>query len=233
MTNQIIETAIALYKEARQFHRQAGELTREVARAVSGNPAGDHREAIKEAATKSVGTVQRLEQIIALGEDNETLRQHRVYALAHRNLGLLWRASGTSKKRLPGHLYESVIAHLTTALDLGAERDAAVCRTLGTAYFHAGRHRQAAELLLEAVELNERDVVTRVNLCLSYLALGERERAQEQYRMMQSLRPSRNQRYRLFAPMLEQQLARPDAPKDEAEQEELRRFIAGFRRLKE
>lgn len=200
MTNNAIAEAIRLYKEARQFHTRT-----KAARATK--PIGAWLEIAEDNRSKALDL---LERVIALGENDEALRRHEVYRLAHRNLGLLradrlapvrigQRAAGggVAAYALPSqHLFgqphsnEQAITHLTTALNLGLEKDGAVCRTLGIAYCGLGRFEEAVEVLREAVDFNEQDAKARSWLCMAYLSLGKRDTAREEYGILQQSAPS-------------------------------------------
>lgn len=184
-----------------------------------------------EKASHNASEMRRLlEQIIALGEEDERLRRHKVFALAHRNLGLFGpRQFKAFNEPFPTYLAE-VARHLNTALSLGVERDGKVTRTLGAAYYQSGQLKEAVEPLKESIEANPKDEVARYQLCLTYLGLHEREKAREQYEVLKQ-NPS-SPTYHL-AKILEPMMEGKRMPVSEAEQEELRRKIEGFRRVRE
>jgi Flp pilus assembly protein TadD len=120
--------------------------------------------------------------------------------------------------------------HLNTAISLGVDRDRKVSRTLGAAYYQSGNFREAVEPLRESIEANPKDDVARYHLCLTYIALREREKAREQFEALKENRSGVNYHLaKILKPMMQRQAKQVD----EAEGEELKRFIEGFRRIKE
>lgn len=235
MTNNTILEAIRLYREAGRLFLENKRISREAighfgeqkTEAQKGEPASAWLETASRNATEMRGL---LEQIIALGEEDEALRRHRVYALAHRNLGLFFsRRFKPFHEPFPSYL-EEVARHLNTALSLGVKKDRKVARTLGAAYYQSGKFREAVEPLKESIEADPKDEVARYHLCLTYISLHERGKAQEQY---EALKQNVSGPYYHLAKMLEPVMESPLKPVDEAEQEELRRKIKGFRRIRE
>jgi tetratricopeptide (TPR) repeat protein len=229
MSSESIGEALRLYREAGQLFRESRRLTRRAWQSYrQGRPFAEAGWGwLDQAAQNSAGMQRHLERIIELGETDESLRRHKVYALAHRNLGL-YCSRHFKPFRTPFPTYmEETAQLLTTALSLGARKDRLVTRRLGAAYYQAGKFKEAVEPLRESVALDERDEVARYHLCLTYLALHERERAREQFEALG--RNPASPHYHLVR-MLEPLLARPAKQVDEAEQEEMRRAIEGFRR---
>ncbi len=182
---------------------------------------------LEKAAQNSAEMQRRLERVIELGETDEALRRHKVYALAHRNLGLYCsRRFKPFHTPFPGYMEETARL-LNTALSLGAQKDRVVTRRLGAAYYQAGKFKEAVEPLRESIELDESDEVARYHLCLTYIALREHEHAREQF---EALRRDPSSPYLHLARMLEPLLAKPAKRVNEAEQDEMRRAVEGHRR---
>jgi tetratricopeptide (TPR) repeat protein len=226
MSADIINEAIRLYNEAGRLFRESQQRVRQAWQAHYQGQAAGLKGWADIAAQNSAAIQHNLERIIALGATNEQLRQHKVYALAHRNLGLY-----SARRFKPFHTVfptymEEAAKHLTTALRLGAEKDKLVTRRLGAAYFQAGKYKEAVEPLREAIALNEQDEVARYHLCLAYLALHDLEQARAQYEALQQ-NPA-NPHYHLVQ-MLEPMLARPMTQVDEAEREEMKDAIKNCR----
>lgn len=235
MTNNTILEAIRLYREAGRLFLENRQISKEAIghfreQGAEEQP-GERRRSWLETASSNASEMQRmLERIIALGTEDETLRQHRVYALAHRNLGLYFpRRFKAFHEPFPSY-FDEVARHLNIALSLGLKKDRKVARTLGAAYYQSGKLREAVEPLKESIEANPKDEVARYQLCLTYIGLNEREKALEQYETLK-LNPT-SHHYHL-AKMLEPMMQSRKRPIDEAEQEELKRMIKGFRRARE
>lgn len=185
---------------------------------------------VETAARNSSEMRRLLENIVSLGEESEELRRHKVYALAHRNLGLYFpRSVRTFHGPFPAYLEESV-GYLKTALRLGLERDRKVTRRLGAAYYQSGNFREAVEPLKQSVEADPNDDVARYHLCLTYLSLHETEKAKEQYEALR-LRPG-SINYHL-AKMLEPMMYRTARQLSDAERDELEEMLKSYRRVKE
>lgn len=234
MDNDTIREAMELYREAGRLFRENKRITKEALGQLYGQEAEaqDERTSLcMEKASHNASEMRRLlERIIALGEEDESVRRHKAYALAHRNLGLFGpRKFKSFDEPFPSYLAE-VARHLNTALSLGVKRDRKVARALGAAYYQSGRFSEAVEPLKESIEADPKDEVARYQLCLTYLGLHERDKAREQYEALKQ-NPS-SPTYHL-AKMLEPMMEGKAAPIDEAEQEELRRKIKGFRRMRE
>lgn len=235
MADAVVSEAIRLYKGAGRLFKETKQLSKYAVRELRAEKKYElneerHKVWIETAAGNADEMRRLLEKVIELGEESETLRRHRVYALAHRNLGLFFsRRFKSAAGPFPSNL-EAAAEHLNAALSLGVRKDKKVCRTLGAAYYQSGRFREAAELLQESIAFDERDEVVRYHLCLTYLALHEQDKAREEYERLK-LNPS-SALYHL-ALMLEPVLQRPPKPVDEAEQAELHRFIKNCRRIKE
>lgn len=236
MINDTVSEAIRLYREAGRLFFENRQISKEAMRRFfpeqgTEEQAGEPASSWLEAASRNASDMQRmLERIIALGEDDEALRHHQVYALAHRNLGLYFsRRFKPFHEPFPSYLDEAA-RHLNTALSLGVKKDRKVARTLGAAYYQSGKLREAVEPLKESIEADPKDEVARYHLCLTYIGLHEREKAREQYEALK-LNPT-SAHYHL-AKMLEPVMEGHRKPIDEAEQEELKRKIEGFRRIRE
>ncbi|HEY0320617.1 MAG TPA: hypothetical protein VGC66_06690 [Pyrinomonadaceae bacterium] len=236
MSNDTISEAILLYREAGRLFRENKKIAKEAAknfqeRAIEGQKDSEQTRSWMETATGNASEMQRLlERIIVLGEEHEELRKHRVYALAHRNLGLYFsRRFKPFHEPFPTYL-DDVAAHLNTALSLGVKRDRQVSRTLGAAYYQSGKFLEAVEPLRESIEADPLDGTARYQLCLTYLSLHEREKALEQYEALKQNPESPD--YQLVK-MLEPMMERGRKPVDEAEQDELRRELENYRRIQE
>ena len=180
MENDVTPEAVGLYRNARNLLIEMKRLTKEAEEAKrSGQDwiaIGNHR-----SHQKKLEALSLFERIEALGENNQGLQQHQVYALAKRNLGVYGRTNNGN--------HERVIDDLTRALSLGVKKDAAVCHRLGMAYILSWRIKEAIGPLKEAVEFNERDGWARYWLCNAYLDLGEKENAREQYEALRQMPP--------------------------------------------
>lgn len=229
MGEDLIRQAIEHYREAGRLYRETKNLTREATRRLLHTelpPPTAQTPWFERAAHNAAETFRLLERIIALGEESETLRRHRVYALAHRNLGLfLFRRFRPDQKWQPGYLNEAV-EHLTTALHLGVRKDGKVCRSLGAAYYQSGKFREAVAPLRESIEFNERDEVARYHLCLSYLALHNRDAALEQY---ERLKESPSSTFYHLVKILEPMMKKPLDKLERIEPPERNRIIEQFR----
>lgn len=231
MAEDFIRQAIEHYREAGRLYRETRRLTREATRRqlnakLPPLPA-ETKPWIEAAAHNAAETFRLLEKIIALGEQSEALRRHKVYALAHRNLGLfLFRRFRPDQTGVPGYLNEAV-EHLTTALRLGVRKDGKVCRALGAAYYQSGKFSEAVEPLKESIEFDEKDEVARYHLCLSYLALHNREGAREQY---ERLKESPSSAYYHLVKILEPMMKKPLERLERIEPPERNRIIEQFRR---
>jgi tetratricopeptide (TPR) repeat protein len=233
MSNDTITEAVGLYRQAGRLFRENKRLAEEAMSALlkpeekGSAPSGFRVETAARNASEMQGL---LERIIALGEADEALRRHSVYALAHRNLGLFFsRQFKPFRESYPGYL-EGVAEHLNTALSLGVKRDRKVARTLGAVYYQTGKLREAVEPLKESIAANPKDSAARYQLCLTYLGLHEREQAREQFEALKQ-NPS-DPEYHL-AKMLEPMMEGKHQPIDESEREEIRRELENFRRLRE
>lgn len=236
MSNDTISEAIRLYREAGRLFRENKRIAKEAAsnfqqQAVESKHKSKQARSWTETAAEHASEMGRLlERIIAMGEEHEELREHRVYALAHRNLGLYFsRRFKSFREPFPGYLGAATV-HLNTALRLGVKRDRKISRTLGAAYYQSGKFREAVEPLKESIEANPKDGTARYHLCLTYLTLREREKAREQYEALKQNPESPD--YHL-AKMLEPMMESKRKPVDEAEQEELMRKLEDFRRISE
>lgn len=149
MSDNAINEAVQLYREARQLRQQAMK------------PIGFTASTLDSRARSNMRAFTLLEKIITLGQGSEALRRHQVYALAHRYLGLLRRSYYSPNQARQKRYHEEVIDHLTAAFNLGLGKDAAVCHALGAAYLYLGQHTEAARYLEEALTFNDRDVHAR------------------------------------------------------------------------
>jgi|ERR1041385_1371007 tetratricopeptide (TPR) repeat protein len=229
MSADVIGEALRLYREAGQLFRESRQLARRAWQAYrQGRTFAEAGQGwLEQAAQNSDDIQRRLERIIELGKTDEALRRHKVYALAHRNLGLyISRHFKPFRTPFPTYMEETARL-LNAALRLGAQKDRQVTRRLGAAYYQSGKFKEAVEPLRESIALDERDEVARYQLCLTYLALRERESAREQF---EALRRNPASSYFHLARMLEPLMARPTKQVDEAEQDEMRRAVEGFRR---
>jgi tetratricopeptide (TPR) repeat protein len=232
MSNDAITEAVQLYREAGRLFRENKRLTREAMSAFQAREGKSTPPSlwVENAAGNASEMERLLERIISLGDEDEALRRHSVYALAHRNLGLFFsRRFKSFSESYPGYL-EDVAAHLNTALKLGVKRDRKLARTMGAAYYQTGKLREAVEPLKESIEANPNDSVARYQLCLTYLGLHEREKAREQFEALKQNPSSAD--YQLVK-MLEPMMERKGQPVDEAEREELMRELDNFRRIHE
>lgn len=229
MQSDKIAEAIELYREAGRLFRENRRIAREAA--LNQQSEETLRGAWIDTAADNASSMRKLlERIIALGEESAELRRHRVYALAHRNLGLYSsRRFRAFHAPFPEYLDE-VAQHLTKALSLGVKRDRKVARTLGAAYYQSGRFKEAVEPLLESIEQAPEDATARYHLCLTYLSLQEREKAREQYEALR--RQSSGPDYHL-ARMLEPMMESKKQPLDDTEREKLKRELERFRRAGE
>jgi tetratricopeptide (TPR) repeat protein len=64
-----------------------------------------------------------------------------------------------------------------------------VINTLASVYYHAGDFRKSIELLKPAVEQNPDEGRLRLNLGMSYLAMGNRAAALSQYNLIKDSSP--------------------------------------------
>jgi tetratricopeptide (TPR) repeat protein len=236
MSNDTISEAIRIYREAGRFFLENKRIAKEATshfqeQAIEAQEESERTRSWIETAAENASEMRRLlERIIAMGEEDEMLRDHEVYALAHRNLGLYFsRRFKPFREPFPEYL-ETVAAHLNTALRLGVKRDRKVSRTLGAAYYQSGKFKEAVEPLKESIEANPKDGTARYHLCLIYLSLREREKAREQFEALKQNPSSPD--YHLVK-MLEPMMESKRKPVDEAEQEELMRKLADFRRIRE
>jgi tetratricopeptide (TPR) repeat protein len=235
-SSSTVSEAIRLYTEAGRLFRENKRIAKSAAKRFPEQTEEAKRDReppgswIDTAAGNASEIARLLKGIIALGEEDTELRRHHVYALAHRNLGLYFsRRFNSFQKPFPGYMEEAA-DHLNTALSLGIKRDGKVARTLGAAYFQSGRFREAVGPLKESIEANPKDGTARYQLCLTHLCLHEPERAREQYEALKQNPESPD--YQL-AKMLEPMMERQRKPLDEAEQQELRREVEKFRRIRE
>jgi tetratricopeptide (TPR) repeat protein len=229
MSADVIGEALRLYREAGQSFRESRQLARRAWQAYrQGRPFAEAGQGWPEQAAQHSADIQRrLERIIELGETDEALRRHKVYALAHRNLGL-YSSRHFKPFSTPFPTYmEETAQLLNAALSLGAQKDRQMTRRLGAAYYQAGKFKEAVEPLRESIALDEKDEVARYQLCLTYLALRERERAREQF---EALRQNPASPHYHLVRMLEPLMAKPAKQVDEAEQDEMKRAVEGFRR---
>jgi tetratricopeptide (TPR) repeat protein len=209
MSDQAIYEAVHLYKGARLLRQRASKPIELTASAL------DFR------ARCNMEAFTLLEKIVTLGKKSEEVRTHRVFALAHRHLGLL-RGSYYSPDLAKQKMYhEEVIDHLITALDSGLKKDAKICRALGVAYFYLGNHAAAVQLLEEALTFNDKDVRARYLLSYSYVALHDRVGARQQCEELRKTAPH-------LADQLEHKFSELRKHCAETEQE-LLRFIQGFK----
>jgi tetratricopeptide (TPR) repeat protein len=232
MSNDAIDEAVQLYRDAGRLFSENKRLAREAMHGLrEAEEQGSTAVVWIETAMKNASEIERLlERIIALGKEDEALRQHRVYALAHRNLGLFFaRRFKHFRAPFPGYL-ENVTAYLNKALSLGLERDRKMTRVLGAAYYQTGKFREAVEPLKESIEADPNDDMARYQLCLTYLGLHEREKAREQFEALK--RNPSSPDYQL-AKILEPMMEARSKPVDETEREELKRELENFRRLSE
>lgn len=232
MHSKEISEAIELYREAGLLFRENKMIAREATKNQQAEErlrqVGERRSSWIETAAQNAAEMRKLlERIITLGEESDELRRHKVYALAHRNLGLYFsRRFRAFHAPFPEYLDE-VAEHLTKALRLGIKRDRKISRTLGAAYYQSGRFKEAVEPLRESIEQDPEDAMARYHLCLAYLSLQEREKARAEYEALK-LHPS-SADYHL-AKMLEPMMESKKMPLDEREREELKRELEGFRR---
>lgn len=232
MAKDIIKQAIELYNEAGRLFRETRQLSKSAIKHYqqADEPSREVMKTWLETATRNAAKMQRLlEEIIILGKSSEIVRQHKVYALAHRNLGLFAsRRFKPFKEAYPTYLNEAV-EHLNTALNLGLEKDKKIVRRLGAAYYQSGKLKEAVEPLKESIEYDPQDEIARYQLCLTYLGLQDKEGAREQY---EALKQNPESPHYHLARMLEPMMERKATQSDEAEREELKRFVEGFRRIK-
>ena len=236
MTKDFISDAIQLYKEAGHLFRENKRIAEEAVihfreRAAQMQKTSDLTGSWVETASRNASEIgRRLEQIIALGEEHSEVREHKVYALAHRNLGLyIARRFEPFHEPFPTYLDE-VARHLNTALSLGLKRDRKIARTLGAAYYQSGKFKEAVEPLKESIESNPKDGVARYQLCLTYLCLHKRQKAREQYDVLKQNPSGPNYHLvKILEPMMERSVKQVD----EAEQEELKRKLKNFRRARQ
>lgn len=232
MSDNAINEAVRLYREAGRLFRENKRLASEALRGFEGRDEQSAPSVVwVETAAQNASEIGRLlERIIKLGERDEALREHKVYALAHRNLGLFFaRRFKPFRAAFPSYL-ENVTAYLNKALSLGLERDRKVSRALGAAYYQSGKFREAVEPLRESIEADPDDSLARYQLCLTYLGLHEREKAREQFEALK--RNPSSPDYHL-AKMLEPMMEAKSKLVDESEREELKRELENFRRVGE
>jgi tetratricopeptide (TPR) repeat protein len=123
-------------------------------------------------------TVELLEEMLRLAEDNEELRQSEIYQLAHRNLGLGYHDMNQ---------HADAASHLRRALELGTEEDGPLYRMFGRSLWLTDEYEDAINALRKAVELDEGDDEARYYLGWAYVEVGRRtkDRAKQiQYRRL-------------------------------------------------
>ncbi len=103
----------------------------------------------------------------AIAAAGKTLELGPDYATAHRILGWAYEETGEYQLAIAAHLKASELSGGCPSFQ----------GQLGRAYALAGRRRQAREVLDELLELGRRMLVSPFDVCLIYLALGDRERA--------------------------------------------------------
>jgi tetratricopeptide (TPR) repeat protein len=232
MDNDKLKLAVELYEQAGLLFTKNRDAARRRAKAMMKPSSETKMEIEKEPwidnATHNAAEIRRLlEKVIDLGEQNDAVRNHKVFALAHRNLGLYYfRQFRALDPPFPSSFNEAA-SHLTTALGLGIERDRKLVRTLGAAYYHLGRFQDAVKPLSESLELDAKDAVARYHLCLTYLALRDRDAAAEQFEALKTNGVGRNDH---FIKLLEPMIKNPRQKVGRLDDEVLKRLLLRFRR---
>jgi tetratricopeptide (TPR) repeat protein len=107
--------------------------------------------------------ISSLKKLIRFADQDDEIARDWTHTSAHRNLGLMHAQLSD---------FGLAAEHLERALELGAEKDAAVCHSLGCSYRIVGRFEEAREMLREAIRLNENDTLARYVLITSCIELS-------------------------------------------------------------
>jgi tetratricopeptide (TPR) repeat protein len=232
MANDDVKQAVELYEKAGLLFKENREIVRWGAQARKEPGAetevGIENEPWLDRAANNAAEIRRLlEKIVELGENNDAVRNQKVFAFAHRNLGVYYfRRFPALDAPFPANFNEAA-SHLTTALALGIVRDRKLVRTLGVAYYQMGRFQDAVKPLTESLELDAKDAIARYHLCLTYLALRDRDAAVEQFDALKENGVGPNNH---FIKLLEPKIENPKQKVGRLDDEELKRLLPRFRR---
>lgn len=232
MANDEVKLAVELYERAGLLFKENRNVARWRATALKEPNTETKLEIEKEPwlnrAAHNAAEIRRLlEKVVDLGEKNDAVRNHKVFALAHRNLGIYYFRQFRAFDAPYPSFFNEAASHLTTALALGIVRDRKLIRTLGAAYYQLGRFQDAVKPLTESLELDAKDAIARYHLCLTYLALRDRDAAAEQFEALKKNGVGPNNH---FIKLLEPMIKNPRQKVGRLDDRELRRLLPRFQR---